>query len=247
MKNSIFSKNLITILIIFSVYNNSYAQKNENIIVFSKTTGYRHQSIEAGILSIKKLGKEHHFNVKTTENSDVLISNLKDCKVVVFLNTTGDIFNNAQQKAFKKFITKGGGFVGIHAATDTENDWHWYNLLVGAYFESHPDPQEAIINVLDKSHLATSFLDDKWIKFDEWYNFKNINPNINILMSLDESTYKGGENGENHPIAWFHKYKKGHAFYTGLGHNEESYSDKIFLKHILGGIRYAMGKGHSFK
>ena len=106
MKNSIFSKNLIFFLIISSIFYTSYAQKNENIIVFSKTAGYRHQSIEAGILSIKKLGKEHHFNVKTTENSDVLISNLKDCKAVVFLNTTGDIFNKVQQKAFKKFITK---------------------------------------------------------------------------------------------------------------------------------------------
>ena len=236
------AKSVLTLLAIL-LFNTSFAQEDEQtVMVFSKTAGYRHKSIETGVSSIKELGKKHHFTVKATENSDVLVSNFKNCDVVIFLNTTGDIFNEAQEKAFKKFMAKGGGFVGIHAATDTEYEWPWYNKLVGAYFESHPHQQKATIKVENKEHPATSFLNDVWVKFDEWYNFKSINPEIKVLMSLDESSYKGGKNGENHPIAWFHKYKRGRVFYTGLGHTKESYTDPVFLKHVLGGINYAMGR-----
>ena len=234
--------NKIFALTILLLYNIVCAQKSTTVVIFSKTEGYRHQSIEAGIASIKKLGEENHFLVIATENADELISYVKKCEVVVFLNTTENIFNEEQQKVFKKFITNGGGFVGIHSATDTEYDWPWYGKMIGAYFESHTDKQEATINIVNIQHAATNFLSSHWKKFDEWYNFKNISSHINVLMTLDETTYSGGLNGENHPISWFHEFEGGRIFYTGLGHTKESYSDEMFLKHILGGIFYAMGK-----
>jgi len=224
------------------IFLNSGYLVAQNIVVFSKTKLYRHASIELGIESIKKLGIENNFQVRATEDADKLISYLKDSKVVVFLSTTGTIFNEAQKKVFKKFIKKGGGFVGIHAATDTEYNWPWYGKMIGAYFRSHPNQQEATIKIIDKHHLATNFLNQTWQKFDEWYNFKDINPNIRILLNLDESSYTGGKNGENHPIAWYHEYEGGRVFYTGLGHTKESYTDITFLKHLLGGIKYAMGQ-----
>lgn len=226
---------------IFTIYSVS-AQSTKSVMVFSKTEGYRHDCIETGIKSIQKLGKENNFKVDMTEDSNVLISGLNNYDVIIFLNTTGDILADAQQEKFEKYIKKGGGFVGIHSAADTEYDWPWYGKLVGAYFLSHPKQQQATINVVNSEHLSTSFLGLKWSKFDEWYNYKNINTDINVLMKLDEKSYEGGKNGDNHPIAWYHKYEGGRVFYTGLGHTKKSYQDEKFLKHILGGINYAMGR-----
>lgn len=233
-------KSILLIVLASFVTLNLSAQKK--IIIFSKTSGYRHKSIEVGTEGIKKLCKENGFSADATENSEELIKNLKKYKAVVFLNTTGDVFNEKQQKKFKKYIEKGGGFVGVHSATDTEYDWPWYGKMVGAYFLKHPKQQTAKIDIIDCDHKATSFLGKTWSKFDEWYNFKNINPDIHVLMKLDESSYKGGVNGDNHPISWVQNIKKGKMFYTGLGHTEKSYSDEKFLKHLLGGIQYVLKK-----
>jgi len=226
---------------VFASYS-IFAQQSKSIMVFSKTEGFRHDCIETGIKSIQKLGKENDFKVDITEDSKVLISGLNNYNAIIFLNTTGNILTDAQQDKFEKYIQKGGGFVGIHSATDTEYDWPWYGKLVGAYFLNHPKQQQATINIIDQDHLSTFFLGKEWSKFDEWYNFKDINPDVNILMKLDEKSYKGGKNGNNHPIAWFHEYDGGRVFYTGLGHTKESYQDAKFLKHVLGGINYAMDR-----
>jgi type 1 glutamine amidotransferase len=225
---------------------NLYPQKPEanqaHIVVFSKTLGYRHASIELGIESIKKLGIENHFLVDATEDSKVLTSNLKKYDAVVFLSPSGDIFNDAEQELFKNYIKNGGGFVGIHGATTAEYDWPWFGKFIGAYFDEHPKQQNATINVINHNHLATSFLDATWNTFDEWYNFKNLSANFHVLMMLDETSYIGGKHGENHPIAWYHNNEGGRMFYTALGHGDISYKDPLFLKHILGGIRYAIKK-----
>jgi type 1 glutamine amidotransferase len=147
-----------------------------------------------------------------------------------------------QEEAFKNYINEGGSFMGVHAAADTEYDWPWYGRLVGAYFKSHPKQQKAKIEVVDTNHAATSHLDATWMHFDEWYNYKNIHPELHVLMKLDESSYKGGENGDNHPIAWYHEFDGGRAFYTGLGHTDESYDDPNFRQHLLGGIAYCLGR-----
>jgi len=229
--------------LIFSIFTifNIAAQDQSRIMVFSKTEGFRHKCIETGIKSIQKLGNENDFKVDATEDSKVLISGLNKYDAIIFLNTTGDILTVSQQEQFKNYIKNGGGFVGIHSATDTEYDWPWYGKMVGAYFLSHPKQQNAKIDVIHTDHLSTFFLGTEWNKFDEWYNFKNMNPEVNILMKLDEKSYEGGKNGDHHPIAWFHEYDGGKVFYTGLGHTEESYHNTKFLKHILGGINYAMG------
>lgn len=215
----------------------------EKVLVFTKTEGFRHKSIEKGVELLKSQGNENDFEVTHTEDASVFNNdNLKDYKLVVFLSTTGDILNEGQQEAFKTFINNGGGFVGIHAATDTEYDWPWYGQLVGGYFESHPQTQEAIINLVKGDHPSTQHLSDTWTRTDEWYNFKNLNQNTTTLLNLDESSYEGGKNGENHPIAWFHEFDGGRVFYTGLGHTKESYDEDDFKKHLLGGIFYALGR-----
>ncbi|WCT11408.1 ThuA domain-containing protein [Mucilaginibacter jinjuensis] len=212
----------------------------KSVLVFSKTAGFHHASIAAGIPAIIKLGQENGFNVDTTTNSALFTeSNLKKYDAVIFLSTTGDVLNDEQQEAFKKYIESGKGFVGIHAATDTEFDWPWYGDLAGAYFSRHPKPQQATLHIIDHSFIATKSLPDTWSKFDEWYNFKYIAKDLHVLITIDEKSYTGGENGDNHPISWYHEYDGGRAFTTVLGHTDESYTDPLFLKHILGGIKYA--------
>lgn len=217
--------------------------KKPSILVFSKTQGFRHSAIGVGKLAIMKLGKENGFLVDTTENAAYFSPEiLKKYAAVVFLSTTGDILDAAQKASFEKYIQSGKGFVGVHAATDTEYSWPWYGSLVGAYFVSHPAQQEAILNVVDRSHISTKHLPAVWKRKDEWYNFKNINKDLKVLITIDEKSYTGGINGDFHPMAWYHNYDGGRAWYTELGHTEASYTEENYLKHLLGGIQYAIGK-----
>lgn len=220
---------------------NALAQESPSILIFTKTEGFRHQSIPHGVEAVEEIASENNISTFHTEDATAFqIDSLTKFDIVLFLNTTGDILNEDQQNAFEQFIKNGGGFVGIHAASDTEYNWPWYGQMVGAYFESHPEIQEATITVVNKDHPSTAFLPDEWIRTDEWYNFKDINPNIHVLMNLEESSYEGGKNGKNHPIAWYHEYEGGRIFYTAGGHTSESYSDSLFRKHLEGGIKYVL-------
>jgi cytochrome c len=213
------------------------------VLVFSKTSGYRHSAIENGKAAIIKLGQQNGFVVDTTEDAGYFTEDsLKNYSAVVFLNTTGNVLDNYQEADFERYIQSGGGYVGIHAATDCEYDWGWYGRLVGAYFESHPAQQEATLHVADASHSSTKHLPKDWKRKDEWYNFKKLSTTTHVLLTIDEKTYEGGKNGNNHPMAWYHDYDGGRAFYTELGHTEASYTEENFLKHILGGIQYSIGK-----
>ncbi|RIV72897.1 ThuA domain-containing protein [Flagellimonas aequoris] len=213
----------------------------ELVLVFTKTAGFRHQSIEKGVQTFRELGRKNGFIALQTESGEDFTSqNLKNYKLIVFLNTTMDVLNDAQQKAFESYIKNGGSYLGVHAASDTEYDWPWYGKLVGGYFVSHPEQQKAKIDVLDKTHPSTAHLQDVWMHFDEWYNFKDLNPNVHVLLKLDETSYKGGINGDNHPIAWYHEYDGGRVFYTGLGHTEASYDEPEFRQHLLGAIEWCL-------
>jgi type 1 glutamine amidotransferase len=223
-------------------FNDIYAQYVPEVIVFSKTVKYRHKSIEAGIKSIREMGKKNHFRVTATEDSDVLIKNLDKADAVIFLSTSGDVLNDAQQEKFRTFIENGGGFVGIHCAAATEYDWPWFGELLGAYFLDHPRLQDASIEVVNHNHPSTSFLDKYWVRYDEWYNFRNISKDIQVLLNLDESSYSGGKHGKDHPIAWFREHAGRKMFYTGLGHTTESFRDTTFLRHLSGGILYVLDK-----
>ena len=216
----------------------------ELVLAFTKTEGYRHQSIKKGVQTLRELGRENGFIVLQTETAeDFNADNLKNYRLVVFLSTTHDVLNTAQQKAFENYIKGGGAFMGIHAAADTEYDWPWYGKLVGGYFESHPEgTPTAKIKVLNKAHPSTAHLPDSWQRTDEWYNYKNLNPNVTVLMNLDETTYEGGTNGSNHPIAWYHEFEGGRAFYTGGGHTEASFDEPEFRQHLLGAMEWCLGR-----
>ena len=213
------------------------------VLVFSRTTGFRHASIEPGIRAIRALGNGHDFGVVATEDAGFFVADsLHRFAAVVFLNTTGEVLDAAQESAFEAYIKAGGGYVGIHSAADTEYEWEWYEGLVGAYFESHPEVQAADIIVTDRQHPSTRRLPLQWNHTDEWYNYAaNPRANVHVLAVVDETSYEGGAMGHDHPVAWAHAYDGGRAWYTGLGHTVESYSDPAFMAHVLGGIEWASG------
>ncbi|WP_221409652.1 ThuA domain-containing protein [Pseudochryseolinea flava] len=218
---------------------------NPRVLVFSKTAGYHHESIPQGVAAIQKLAAQNSFDVDTTTNANWFHEDsLKKYSAIIFLSTTGDVFNQYQERAFERYIQAGGGFVGIHAATDTEYDWGWYTKLVGGQFADHPQIQDADLHIVDKDHPATKHLPETWTRKDEWYSFKKVNTDTKVLMKIDEKSYQGGSDMGEHPMSWYHNYDGGRAFYTALGHTNESYQEEAFLKHLLGGIQYAIGDNH---
>ncbi|MGW1957224.1 ThuA domain-containing protein [Streptomyces sp. NPDC001920] len=219
------------------------ADQAERVLVFSKTAGFRHDSIPDGVAAVKQLGETGGFTVDATEDAAAFTgANLRRYAAVVFLSTTGDVLDPAQQRAFEGYIRRGGAYVGIHAAADTEYVWAFYGGLAGAYFQSHPAIQPATVRVEDHAHPATSGLTRTWNRTDEWYNYRsNPRDRAHVLASLDESSYTGGTMNGDHPIAWCQNYEGGRAFYTGGGHTKESYAEPKFREHLLGGIRWAIG------
>ncbi|QDO93077.1 ThuA domain-containing protein [Formosa sediminum] len=231
------------ILVFILAWVSGFSQSSDQVLVFSKTEGYRHKAIEIGVQTLESLGVDHNFSVTHTEYSEVFnAEDLQRYKLVIFLNTTGDVLNVKQQEHFKKYINNGGSFLGVHAASDTEFNWPWYGKLVGAYFLDHPKACEAKLKVVDASHVSTKHLPSTWSHFDEWYNFKTISPNIHPVLLLDETSYSGGKNKDYHPIAWYQEFDGGRSFYTGLGHTKEAYTDPKFINHLLGGIAYCLNR-----
>jgi type 1 glutamine amidotransferase len=214
------------------------------ILVFSATAGYRHASISNGIALIRELSATNNFAVDTTEDATLFTdTNLAKYQAIVFLLTTGDVLTNAQQMgALVRYVEAGGGWVGIHSASDTLHTWAWYGSLVGAYFVSHPSIQPATVRVEDHIDVSTSMLPAAWVRTDEWYNFDH-NPRgaVHVLATVDETTYSGGTMGADHPIAWCHYYDGGRAWYTAGGHTAAAYSEPLFPAHLLGGILFAAG------
>jgi len=233
-------------IVLLALFSFSAPLQNKNrVLVFSKTDGFRHTSIEAGKAALKKMADEKGFAVDFTEDATAFTTlNLKQYNAVVWLNTTGDVLNADQQAEFERYIQAGGGYLGIHAATDCEYEWNWYGRLAGAFFLDHPNPdniQKGKFFVVEKNHWATQGMPDTFERTDEFYSFKQIDPTIKVLVKIDETSYRGGKNGDNHPMSWYHDFDGGRAFYTAMGHTEETFSEPLFLNHVWAGLHYAMG------
>ena len=209
------------------------------VLVFTRTTGYRHESIAAGVAALADM-----VAVDATEDPTVFTpGNLARYGVVVFLNTSGTVLAEEHRRALADYVQAGGGFAGVHCAAATEYDWPAYEDLVGARFDHHPDVQPATLHVADRDHPATAPLPHTWEHVDEWYNFRtNPRPHVHVLLTVDESTYQGGRMGADHPIAWCRSYGRGRSFYTALGHTIEAYADPAVRAHLAGGIRWAAGQ-----
>lgn len=229
-----------------------------SVLLFSKTAGWHHDSINAGVTAIQGLGKLHDFNVFWTADASRVFNDkeLPKYKAVIFLLTTGDVLTDEQQAAFERYIRAGGGFVGVHSASDTEYDWEWYKKMVGYMFHIHPAVQSATLKVEDYNFPGMDRFAKRFLFTEEWYEFgPPSSDKLKFLLSVDEKTYKpaadwgaksGKGMGEFHPVSWYQEYDGGRAFYTALGHLPATYSDSQFLHHLYGGIYWA-ATGNGFR
>ncbi len=213
------------------------------ILIFSKTTDFRHESIEPGQQALTEWANRRNYSVTITEDAEYFSAdNLSEYEAVVFLNTSGTVFNDNQREVFENYIQDGGGYVGVHSASDTEYSWPWYGELVGAWFDNHPPGVFAAeVQAVDTGHISTTMIPERWVRVDEWYNFQEVPDHVNVLLVMDTDSYEGSDHPDHHPVSWYHEYDGGRAFYTALGHTSESFSERLFMKHLWGGIRYVMG------
>lgn len=215
------------------------------VLLFSRTAGYRHDSIPAARAALMAVAADAGSPVWATEDAGVFSeAELKATDVVVFLLTSGDALDSAQEAALEQFVRGGGGYVGVHSAADTEYGWPFYEELVGAWFKTHPVPQLGNLRVEQASHPATVGLPQVWSRFEEWYDFKtNPRAKSQVLLTLDEGSYAGGTMGTDHPIAWCRSVEAGRAFYSAGGHDADAWAEPLFLQHIWGGIRWVGREG----
>jgi len=243
-----------TLLFLFLTTGAALFAQQFKALLFTKTDGFHHESIQEGVTAMRTLASRNNFIIDWQENASVFNDKeLENYKVVIFLNTTGNVLNDEQQAAFEKFIKAGKGYVGIHSASDTEYEWPWYTKMVGMMFKIHPQQQTAYLKLEDGNFPGMERFPKKLLWTDEWYEFSERKADdLHILLSVDEKTYdpyvKWGTNeGKGmgfHPIAWYHKYDGGRSFYTGLGHIPLTFSDNFFLDQLSGGIYWAAtGKG----
>ncbi|MEY9968411.1 type 1 glutamine amidotransferase [Streptacidiphilus sp. MAP12-16] len=215
----------------------------QRVLLFTRTTGFRHRSIPAAVTAFRELAAELGLDAVATEDpAEFTAETLADCRTVVFLSTTGEVLTEDSRQALEGHLASGGGFLGVHSAAGTEYDWPFYGGLVGARFRSHPESQPAILTVEDRAHPATAHLPERWPWTDEWYDFRtDPRPGVRVLLSVDEGGYRGGGMGAGHPLAWCHHYGGGRSFYTALGHHSAAYTDPDFRRHLLGALRWTCG------
>lgn len=205
----------------------------KKLLILTETQGYRHTSIEAGVAMFNKHATDWGVDITSTADSkDLVTSSIKGFDVIVLLNTTGDYLDAEEEAALKDYVSTGGSILGVHAATDAEYEWDWYGYMLGGWFDSHPEIQEGKCEVVDNAHVLTSGLPAVWTRTDEWYNFKNLLPDNNVTVTIDENSYTGGTHGASHPISWYRTIEKGRVFYTAMGHTEASYSEPLFIQQI---------------
>lgn len=220
------------------------------VLVFSKTAGFRHgPQIALGHRMFKDLADKGGYVVDPHSGEDPKVFTdevLKGVDVVVFLNTTEprgtNLLGDEGRAAFERFIRGGGGFVGIHSATDTGYEWPFYSAMIGTQFACHPAVQLAVLETVDRDHPSTRHLGGRFPHSDEWYNYDKALPaGCHELVRVDEATYKPGKGamGDDHPISWTHEYAGGRCFYTEAGHTEHTYGAPWFRQHVLGGLRWA--------
>jgi hypothetical protein len=244
-------KNLLLLLIIFSAaIPRLRAQKQFKALIVTTTRGWHHESLHYGVVALEEMARRDFFDAVLWENPNGFTDDyLKQFQVIIFLNTTGDIFDSAQQRVMERFIRSGKGFVGIHSASDTEYGWDWYTQLVGRMFHIHPTIQTARLQVVEPEFPGLQGFTGNKIWTEEWYEFGPEKVSgLRYILSVDESSYnpkadwgekKGVGMGKFHPVAWYHDFDGGRSFYTAMGHLPTAFSDPAFLNFLYAGIFWA--------
>ncbi|CAN5306928.1 hypothetical protein BH20BAC1_BH20BAC1_25750 [soil metagenome] len=227
------------------------------VLVYSKNgQGYVHDNIPYAVKALQKLGKENGFAVDTSDNPSVMTEeNLGKYTLLIFPSTNNDVFDtDAQRLAFRHYIEAGGGFVGIHSVTGTERNWKWFKMMLGNTFSWHAKFQKFSVKVIDPSHPSMQGIPKVWEREDECYFGKELYPGRVVLMAHDITTLNTSDSSEQklieknkggfdelYPAVWYNEFDGGQTWCTVLGHDKKDYSDPVYMRHILGGIRYVAG------
>jgi cytochrome c len=220
----------------------SAAPPEYRVLVFTPRDG--DQTSNAGVKAIRDLGRSGGFSVVAATDPELFhADSLARFRAVVFLNTgAADVLSDAQQAAFEDYFSAGGGFLGVGSAIETEPDWPFLTDLLGTRATGQSALAEATIKVADRVHEASKSLPQYWTRTDRWYNFAdNVRGESHVLATVDESTYSGGTNGFDHPIAWCKDYQGGRSFYTAGGNTAASFSEPAFRAHLAGAIAWTAG------
>jgi len=230
----------------------SIAADKGHVLVYSGSTGFRHESIPAGVEAVKAIATKAGYVVEATEDPEVFTKEkLKAFKAIVFVSTTTDPkkpesewFVGEKRDALQSFLKDGKGIVALHAAGDSHYHWPWYGKMIGGYFERHPKgTPKATVTVVDSKHPATAKLPKTLERVDEWYYYKDFDPTVHVLITVDPATIGDGEADANvNPLVWYHDYGGGRVFYSGLGHTIDNYSEPYIIDLITGGLAWAIGK-----
>lgn len=243
----------LIMLLVLAACSPSQTNQRMNIAVITKTEGFRHKNIPVATEALQELAAQNNWQLHHTEDASYFTeNNLDTLDLIIFLQTTGNIFADEQKQAIEQFVEKGGGLLTIHAGTVTENNWDWYIENLGAVFIGHPPVQEAKLIIEDRNHPATSFFPDSvWVIEDEWYSFdRNPRSQVNVLISIDESSYDVDNNKPggvsyrmgDHPMVWYKYVGQGRIFQTALGHPDKLYDNPLFMKHIKGAVVWTAGE-----
>lgn len=246
---------LLALALLSCVPMASAQQGKFSVMVYTSPDHWHDQALPTALTQLETMAEAHFFDLTWTQaETSFTDDNLRKHAVVVFLNASGERLSSAQWQSFRRFIRKGGGFVGIHAAAVCAEREEWYRKLIGRVFTGHPEKQTAVMTVRDEGFPATMHLPRRWVWTDEWYEFgPALTEELRVLLTVDETTYfarrttdqgEVGGMGADHPVAWYQEYDGGRSFYTALGHLRVHYSDPWFVRHIYGGIYWAAtGRG----
>ncbi len=226
-----------------------HAQSRPQVLYVTQSAGFAHPVLPLTEEILPALGRQHDaFDIDITRDASILTTDTLNRYDAVVFYTTGELpMTVDQQTAFLEFIRNGGGFVGIHSATDTFYDWPEYGALIGGYFDNHPWREEVSVRVEDQTHPATQHLAERFQINDEIYQFKQWSRDrVNVLMSLDtqsvDTTRDSVHRRDNDfALTWSHSYGDGRVFYTALGHEETVWQDDRFQRLIVNGIVWAIG------
>ena len=224
--------------------------KLPRVLYVTQSAGFKHQVLPLSEEILPQIGtRANAFETTVAHDvSGITADNLKNYDAVVFY-TTGELpMTDEQKAAFMEFVRGGKGFVGIHSATDTFYKWADYGTLVGGYFNDHPWHKEVTVRVEDRTSPATRHLPASFTLNDEIYQFKDWSrSDVHVLLSLDPSSVdltlpRVKRTDKDFALAWTKNVGKGRMFYTALGHEPAVWQDERFQQHLVGGIKWAIGR-----
>ena len=242
---------LCTALLALASFTTAHAKDKGRVLVYSGSTGYRHASIPAAVAAIKALGEKAGYVIDTSEDPEVFnADNLAKYKALVLVSNSTDPkkpesewFVGSKRDALVGFLKAGKGVIGLHAAADSHYNWGWYGQMIGGYFDHHPKgTPKGVVTVVDSRHPATAKLPRTLQRNDEWYYYKDFDPTVRVLVTIDPKSI--GDSGEAdvnpNPLVWCHDFGGGRVFYSALGHTDESWSEPYLVNLMTGALAYAV-------